>query len=551
MSLSRLLRWLILPPVIALGLALLLGLWLVRSDFGRDWLLARVIGVLPAGATLHWDEINGSLSGPLEIRGVHFDYQGTSFEARRLRVDHALWPLLSGRLDIHALTLEHSLLVLPPDDTPLELPRWPDILPVLDVPITVAVGKLQVRDFEVRRVADSWIRIARIRGGLTVSKGALRLRDVIVASDRGWAHLSGSYLPRDNFRSDLVGRVVFPAVAGAEPARARIVAKGNLDDFLFSLQGRAPAPLSIRLRLKDGAAVPHWSLDASSTRLLPQQLGLPEDLPYAFDLHAVSEGGKARLQGKISRDEFSAVIAPSRLSLEKGVITVDPLSLGLAQGQLTLNGSLALEGKDPRFDLRLRSTALQLSPETTEAGAQIVSARGDLRVHGHLRAWNVDGNATFLRAGKQATVTLVGKGDAGRLSLKSFVAKTPGGHLRGSGELRWEPLLGATIESELSGFDPGYFFPDFPGALSGKLDASGERDAQGHWKGDARLAGLRGSLRKRPVQGKARVQFAADSANGELSLRIGNSHVEAGGRYGEQLDLHAQFSPLDLADLWP
>ncbi len=74
MNVPRLLRWLLIPTAIALGLSVLLSIWLVRSDGGRDWLLARVIGVLPAEATLRWDQIEGTLSGPLEIHGIHFDY---------------------------------------------------------------------------------------------------------------------------------------------------------------------------------------------------------------------------------------------------------------------------------------------------------------------------------------------------------------------------------------------------------------------------------------------------------------------------------------------
>ena len=208
------------------------------------------------------------MSGPLEIRGIHFDYQGTSLDARRLRVDHGLWPLLSGRLDIHTLTLEHSLLVLPPDDKPIELPRWPDVLPVLDLPLTVAVGKLQVRDFQIRRVAEPLVKIASVEGGFTIGKGALRLRKIAVASDRGWLKLSGYYLPGENFRTALAGQLMFPAVPGSPPAQATLKAKGDLDDFLLSLEGRAPAPLSLRLRLKDGAGTPHWRLDASSRQLL-------------------------------------------------------------------------------------------------------------------------------------------------------------------------------------------------------------------------------------------------------------------------------------------
>ena len=541
------LRRLVIPTAITLGLALLLSIWLVRSDGGRDWLLARVIGVLPQGATLRWDRIEGTLAGPLEIHGVHFDYKGSSFDARRLRIDHGFWPLLSGRLDIHSLTLEHALLVLPPDDTPL---RWPDVLPVLDMPITVAVHKLQVRDFELRRVAVSWAKIASIHGGFTLSKGELHLRDVVAISNRGWLNLSGDYLPRDNFHTALVGRLVFPKLPGSAPAQATLVAKGDLDDFLLSLQGRAPAPLSVRLRLKDDSNKTHWSLDAGSSHLLLQQLGLPEDLPYAFKLHAVGDGGNALVQGRIARDDFSVVITPSRLSLDQGLITAAPLALSLAQGPVSLNGTLMLEGKNPQFDMRLRSAGLQLSPQTLSDQTQAVSARGDLRMHGHWQAWSVEGNASFLRAGRQATVTLAGQGDARHLALASFLAKTPGGSLRGSGEVHWDPLLGGKLQTELSGFDPGYFLPDYPGALSGKLDASGQRNGQGQWSGDAHLADLRGSLRKRPVQGQARIQFAGDSGDGELSLSIGNSQVEAGGRYGQQVDLHAQFSPLDLSDLW-
>ena len=57
--------------------------------------------------------------------------------------------------------------------------------------------------------------------GLTIGKGALQLRALRLASDRGQLQLAGDYRPRDNFRSALAGRVIFPAVAGAPAATAR------------------------------------------------------------------------------------------------------------------------------------------------------------------------------------------------------------------------------------------------------------------------------------------------------------------------------------------
>jgi translocation and assembly module TamB len=545
------LRWSLLTVAAGLGLALLSVLWLVRSDGGRDWLLARLVGVLPAGATLSWQQIDGSLAGPLQIRGLHYDYQGTRFDAQRLRVDHGFWPLLSGRLDIHTLTLEHAVLVLAPAK-PLELPRWPEVLPALDWPITVAVAKLQVRDLRVRQDGRELAHIARIDGGLTVGHGGLQLRDLRLASNRSDLRLAGDYLPRDNFRTALSGRLDFPAVAGAPPATATLSAKGDLDDFLLAVDGQAPTPLIVRLHLLDGRNRPHWRLDAKSAHLLLAQLGLGDDpAPYALDLHLLGAGGEATLHGSLARGELSAVIAPSRLRVAQGVVSLAPLALDLGQGPLTVVGALVLRGGDPAFDLRLRSQGLQWSPQAGAEPQLPVRASGQLRLHGRWQAWVVDGTATLLRNRQRATVQLAGKGDARHLVLDQLLARTPTGTLRGRGELHWDPRLKLSLASELSGFDPGYFLPDYPGAVSGQISGQAERGADGAWRGEATVAGLRGSLRKRPLRGEAALHFAGDQGSGTLRLDLGNSHVSAGGSYGAAIDLQALFSPLDLADLWP
>lgn len=551
MRVHRVIRWSLLATVAGVLLAALLSVWLLRSDGGRDWLLARVINVLPAGATLEWERIDGTLSGPLEIRDIHYRHEGTRFDARRLRIDHGIWPLLSRRLDIHSLRLEHALLVLPVDDTPLELPRWPDVLPLLDLPVTVSVDKLQVRDLQVRRVAQSLVKIERIDGGLDLGRGAMALRGIRLRSDRGRLLVAGEYLPRDNFRTALGGRVVFPAKPGAAAAWATLAVRGDLDYFVLALDGRAPSPVSLRLRLKDGRGRPHWQFDASSTRLLAAQLGLPEDAPYAFDLHALGEGGAATLRGRIARGDVSVAIEPSRLRLEAGVLSAAPLALRLEQGPLTLNGSLALESRSPSFDLVLQSPGLDLRPASAEQGALPVRATGRVQVRGTWQAWTVAGAASLLRDRQQASLVLDGRGDARHLSLTSFTASTPTGRLQGQGELAWQPRLSGSLQADLGGFDPGYFFPDYPGALNGRIEATAARDPQGRWQGTASIANLRGALRKRPLQGQARLQFSGDSGAGQLALRIGASRVEAGGRFGPNLDLQAAFAPLDLADLWP
>lgn len=551
MKRARLLRWMLSLGALALGLSVLLAVWLVRSEGGRDWLLARVVAVLPSEATLRWDRIEGTLSGPLQIDGIHFTYEDKRLDIERLRVDHGLWPLLSGRLDIRTLEVRRAVLRLPRDDQPLELPRWPEVLPRLEMPLTVAVAKLRVRGFRILRENELLVDIASADGGFTLEDGALQLTDIAVASDRGKLRLAGGYRPRDGFRTALDGQLEFPALQGVLAAKAQLKAEGTLDDFRLALDGAAPAPLSVRLHLTQGRTEPQWRLDAKSESLLIEQLGLPPDQAYVFDLHAVGAGGAAKLQGKFTRGDLSLGIAPSRVRLEQGVITLEPLALSLEQGPVNIVGTLALEGERPRFDLRASSQALKFSPQTVSAQTPVVTARGQVRMQGQWQDWTLDGDATFRRGKQQATVALKGRGDAERLRLDAFTAATPNGKLQGSGELHWSPRMAAALQAKLSGFDPGYFFPDFPGAVSGRIEADGGLDAAGRWRGQARLADLRGTLRQRALQGQASLRWDGDSGEGELALRIGRSHITGNGRFGRMLDLQAQLAPLDLADIWP
>ena len=90
------LRWLAIRGSLtagALTIALaLLAYWLLMTVGGRDVLLAQVQQRLPAGATLEWREAEGPASGPLTLRGVRFEYEGTVFEAERVMLDTALRP---------------------------------------------------------------------------------------------------------------------------------------------------------------------------------------------------------------------------------------------------------------------------------------------------------------------------------------------------------------------------------------------------------------------------------------------------------------------------
>ena len=552
MTLSRRGRIVLIGLAAGLLVALISSMWLLRSTGGRDFFLARAIAMLPEGSTVRWQSMDGSLSGPLEIRGLHYAYKAHRFDAARLRIDHGLWPLLSGRLDINSLTIEGATWVIPRDESPTELPKWPDILPVLDMPLTINVRELKVRGLQVMHGPDRMARISRINGALLVGPGRLQMKQMVLVSDRGVLRIHGDYLPADNFRSTIDGRVVFPAAAGAPPALLNFAARGDLDDFGFSLDGRAPAPISLTLALRDGGSDrPRWKLDAVTTQWLPVQTGLADVAPIAMDLHVIGDGGQAKLNGSVSRDGLAVKLAPSKLILNDGIVAFSPLAMQLKQGDIALTGAVALRGGDPYFNLRLRSRALLLTPAVSSAETPPVTASGLLRVRGPWSAWRVDGDMDLHRANESAKLTVAGRGDSRRLLVDSLLARTPSGTLRGTGELHWQPNLRVVLDSTLAGFDPAYLFPDYPGAVSGRIAGRAQRDAKGLWKGDAKVSELRGTLRQRPLRGEAELRFADGSASGNIDLRIGDSHLDAVGSIGERIDVTARFAPFDLHDLWP
>ncbi len=552
MSGSRLRRWLrrfSIVAVVTLVLASVAGLWLLRSDGGRDWLLARVRAQLPADATLSWDRLDGTLSGPLAIEGLHYRDGKYEFRAKSLRLDYGTWPLLSGRLAIHRLRIEGAVLTLPRDDEAFKFPRWPGLLPTLRMPMTVAVAQLEVVGFKLRRESETLLVVSKATGAFTLSDGALSITRLRVDSDRGQLALDGDYRPHDNFQTNLIADLKLPAAVGATPAHARLKANGDLDDFRLVLNGAAPAPLQAALTLRGGRKTPSWTFSAKTTRLQLEQLGLAEDQPLAFDLRASGVGGRAQMQGPLARGGQHVRIEPSVLVLESGVLRVQPLRLALDAGRIEVIGTAALENRDPVFDVRIASKAWRLVPES--ASARPVQVSGQVDWQGRWKDWRLSGVATLLRGNEQATLTFAGRGDDRHLALEKLLAATPTGKLEGTGELQWQPNLTLSLESRLDAFDPGYFLPDYPGALSGALTLAASQAPNGDWRGSGNLKDLRGRLRGRAVAGEANAQWDGHQGEGDLRLQLGASRIEAGGRFGSRLDLQATFSPLDLADLLP
>ena len=550
-------------------LAALLAYWLLMTIGGRDVLLRQVVARLPAGSELTWKAAQGPASGPMTLHGVHFsmprqrdpDCVPTKtascamgrivFDADTVVLDPAIRPLFGRRLRLDALDVRGATLDLPKSAKPFELPKWPDVLPEIAPPLALQARAIRIDRLQVLQEGRPLVEVRSARGGLDADSGSLHVERLRVDSDRGMFTLHGDYLPREDYRSDLVATAVLPAPAGRTAPRLGLVAKGDLSRMDVAIAGRMPAPTRATLTLRGDRDAPGWHVRANSTALdLSLLSGSGEaSTPLAFDLRADGIGGDASVRGTLAQGDFHATLQPSRLSLDDRLLRARPLVLDVFDGRVTANGFADL--RDPeRGSIKFAVNARGLQWRSAD-GATQVRGDADFGLAGKPGRWAAIGNAKLQRGNDRADVRLDGIGDRDGVRIRALRATMPQGRLDANGTLAWNPNLAWKADATLAGFDPGYFAPDWPGAIDGRLQGDGQLRGDGSLLAHVDASQLGGSLRKRALSGRATLDVDGDAYSGEVGLALGRSRIDAKGRIASTMQVDASFAPLQLDDLLP
>lgn len=539
----------------ALVIVVLVALyWLLQTVAGRDVLLAQIIARLPAGSTLTYSSAEGPLAGPLTLREVHFHMGDIDFTARRVTLDPDLRPLLGKRLRLDTLEVETAVLDIPPGpDQPIELPRWPEVLPQIQLPLAIQADALVVDGLRYTSAGQTVVQVSSARGAIDIGDGYVQASALKLRSTLGNFSVDGHYRPGDGYQTDLTVSAGFPAARGRTPARLGLVARGDVAHLQVALGGNAPAPVRVNLDVR-GATRPDWALRAATQRLDLSLFGLgtAEDPPLALDLQASGTDGGAAISGQARRGDALVVIEPSHVRIDGQTLTVQPLAVQLLGGRITLRGHADFtDTQDPRFKFAVNARDLQWGQ-----GEQRIDAHADLGLAGRKARWAAIGQADLARGQDSARVDFDGRGDLQGVLLKTFKATTPAGALEVTGQLGWAPQLSWDVQAELKDFDPGYFAAGWDGAVTGKLASTGaQRDpAAGQGTGlDAALdiPQLGGRLRGRKLAGSGRFNLHGADGDGALDLTVGASHVQVQGTVTDTLDIAGRLAPLQLADLLP
>lgn len=523
--------------------------WLAFTASGRDATLTLAARVLPSGA-LTWQRADGVLARSLTLHDLRLRLGGVSFTAKSLSLQAGLAPLLLRQVRVDALHVDTAVLDLPIDHTPQPPPRWPDVLPRFDLPVTLDLRAISLRDVRITRGGAPIVTIDQLQGGVVLAPGQMALTQINARTDRGAIRIDGAMNARRNYRTHL--RASWSAPEGhITPAKLQVIAGGDLDRFELALSGNTPGPLRAHITLSNGQRLPDWTLQLRADRFDPRVFAV--DMATAADataltlaVDATGRGGHATVSGGIAQGGQRILLNPSQLEYADGVLAASPLALRVLDGRVLLRGRLDLRPAAPTLNAAVRLDGLRW---LAAAKATPVQASGTMEVRGTVDDWASTAAIDLLRDTETATVAMTVRGDRDRLHIERFDARTPAGRMQGSVNLAWLPRLQWDLNATLDRFDPSYFAPGYDGRVSGHLQGSGSDDAGAGLTLHARADGLAGTLRGRALAGYARFDWVGDAGKVDADVRIGGSHVIATGSLGPSLDATARFDPLRLDDV--
>lgn len=547
-------RWLKIALVLAAVLLVLLatGLWATRSDSGRDFVLSQVQQQLPSDSRLQWQTVRGHLASGLQFQKLRYSDKTQNYSAERLSIRLALTPLLFRRLKIDDLNASGVRLQLPDDDKPFELPRWPESLPKLDLPLAILVERFHIEQLAFFDGKKLLYALSRVQGDIALSPGALRIGQIQADSMDGRIELTGYYLPKKSFKTALKGRAQLNTDSSTAKPALRFSANGDAKQFVFDASGALPEPVRLRWHLSTQNNKPFWLLSASTERFEPSRLGFADSHAYRVQLAASGTSLRAQVVGEVSRDGQTLIIEPSQFAITDEWLVLEEVRAQYAGASITAKGRLASSGEfsSDNLQVSVRNWRLPVS-ETENNQALPVWLDANAQASGTISQWRLRGDGQLRRGEERADFALAGSGTERTAELPQVHVKTAQGGLQGSVKASWTASLALAFNGQLQRFDPSYFFADFPGAVDARVVAEVQQDAGKPWQGTLKLSEVGGNLRGRALAGMADVRFEGLAVSGQADLRIGQSKLWLKGQEGKVREIAVKLEPLLLNDVHP
>jgi translocation and assembly module TamB len=540
------LKWIGLVLVGLLLLVVVLSLWLLRTESGLHFVLARAIGA--SGGHLTIGASSGHLAGPVELEGLRYrdGEAGADVSVKHASIAFAPFELAALRLHVTRLALEGvevALTTVPPK------PAQPSAPFSLAAPLDVVLDRLALAQARVTRDGTPLVAIDTLDLGGRWTHEGIALSSLALRSPDGTVDLHGSVSALPGWPGN--GALAFRWAVGGEDYAGTLAASGDGHAAQFDLALQEPLAATLAATLTQTAALP-WQATLRVPHFDPKRLaGDVSIASLALDLQGSGDRAQGSVRGSVDIDAHRVLLDPFDYALDGDRLRIRALTLRSpeAAGDLHANGEIDFAAQPVTATLAVDWKDVVLP---ADLAGQALATHGRLDVAGSAERFRANGTLALGPPGRLADIAINLDGTPERVALTHLALKQASGGLDVHGTVTLKPQPGWDLEAHANRLDPGAFAAAWPGALDFDLATRGTLTDRGP---DAtfRLGRLGGTLRKRPLSGRADLALHPGYVvDGTLDIASGRSRIQANGRGGGgTTDASVKFAIASLGDWLP
>lgn len=544
-ALATLLKRIAIVFAVLLLIVLALSFWLLRTESGLQFVLARAIGAtegkLAVGAS------SGRLSGPVTLDQVRYRDAEAGFDVqvRRVTIAYAPFELLASRLHVKQLELEGVDVAL---TTVEPQPAQEGGEFSLEAPLDIVLDRLVLADAKLAQDGAEIVRLDSLDVAGRWTREGVAIQSLALKSPDGEVDLHGTVSALAGYPGDGETRFRW-RVQGTEYA-GTLKAHGDGRAARLELELRAPTPASLVADLTQTDAWP-WTATLAVPRFDPRVVQADAGLAaLALKLEGNGDRRSGTLTGEVDVNDHRVQLDPLRYALDGQRLVIEALSLRSpeAVGVLNATGEVQLDAEPVAATLALDWQDVELPADLV---GQPLATHGKLDASGSAERFHAEGTLALGPPGQLSDIALRLDGTPETIALHQLSLKQARGGLDAQGTIALQPAIGWDVSAKAQRFDPGAYAAEWPGALDFDLASKGRLTDDGP-DATITLDKLGGTLRKRPVSGSADLRLAPGYVvDGKLDLVSGKSRIAAVGRGGNQTDATMTLAIASLGDWLP
>jgi len=546
-ALPRLLKWIGIVLLVVLLLIALFAWWLLGSESGAQFALARAVGAMEGKLSV--EKSGGRLVGPLVLEGVRYRDAAVGVDAKlgRVLVDLKPFELLSKRVHLTNVELEKidvALTTLPPKPEP------PSSEPFsLAAPIDIVLDRLALKQAAISQDGKPVFALDSVDLGALWTKDGAAVKKLVLRAPDGSVDLSGTVSALAGYPGN--GETTFRWKAADQTIAGTLKAIGDGKQAKLDLSLSEPTPATVAAVLTQTADLP-WTAKIEVPRFDPKHLQKDSPLTsLALSLQGSGDKQRGDVNATVDIDDHRVQLEPLRYALQGQTLKIEALTLKTpeAAGRLNANGAIQLDAKPVSATLALDWADVELPADLV---GQALATHGKLDANGSAEKFHAEGALSIGPPGKLSDLAVNVDGTPELITLKQLALKQAKGGLDAQGTVTLKPALGWQLTAKASQLDPGAFAAEWPGALNFDLATDGTLTDKGP-DATIKLKQLGGTLRQRPLSGQADLKIKPDYiVDGSANIASGKSRVDVSGSGSSgQTDATIKLAVASLGDWLP